>query len=258
MTKVIAIDRTTIRRNITLTGKPEPQHIDALVRNGFQYDERAQQWWKMEHASNAPEAGDLFAKLDVQEAMFRDQFNFPVISTEDHQRRFQSYYTPEELAQELVSLAGVKPGMTCLEPSAGDGELARAMLEAGGDVECVEVNPEEAKDLNAFVPTRCMDFLQLQPGTGYDRIVMNPPFSRDQDVRHVCHAFTFLKPGGKLVAIVGSYALNGKTDDRLRFADLLRAYGRVVRELAPGTFENNARSVIVEVTKPSVALSLAA
>lgn len=49
MTQVIAIDRTSIRRNITLTGKPQPQHIDTLVRNGFQY-ERAQQWWKVEQA----------------------------------------------------------------------------------------------------------------------------------------------------------------------------------------------------------------
>lgn len=78
---------------------------------------------------------------------------------------------------------------------------------------------------------------------------MNPPFSRDQDVRHVCHAFTFLKPGGKLVAIVGSYSLNGKTEDRRRFGDLIRQYGRVVDDVPPGTFANNARAVIVELRK---------
>ena len=30
---------------------------------------------------------------------------------------------------------------------------------------------------------------------------MNPPFERGSDIRHIEHALTFLKPGGRLVAI---------------------------------------------------------
>ena len=67
----------------------------------------------------------------------------------------------------------------------------------------------------------------------FDRIVMNPPFSRDQDARHVNHAFSFLKPGGKLVAIVGSYALNGKTEERRQLQDLIRQHGRLVKSCRP-------------------------
>ena len=33
--------------------------------------------------------------------------------------------------------------------------------------------------------------------------MMNPPFERYQDVAHVKHAYSFLSPGGKLVALTG-------------------------------------------------------
>jgi 16S rRNA G1207 methylase RsmC len=50
----------------------------------------------------------------------------------------------------------------------------------------------------------CGDFLQCTTdalwGT-FDRIVMNPPFERGVDIAHIKHAMTFLKPGGRLVAI---------------------------------------------------------
>ncbi len=38
---------------------------------------------------------------------------------------------------------------------------------------------------------------------------MNPPFSRQQDIRHVMHAAKFLKPGGRLVAVMGASAISG-------------------------------------------------
>ena len=35
-----------------------------------------------------------------------------------------------------------------------------------------------------------------------DYVLMNPPFARSQDIDHVLHAFKFLKPGGKLIAVM--------------------------------------------------------
>jgi 16S rRNA G1207 methylase RsmC len=51
-----------------------------------------------------------------------------------------------------------------------------------------------------------MDFLQFTGG--YDRIVMNPPFSEGRWQAHVAHAASLLNEGGKLVAIVPSSAAN--------------------------------------------------
>ena len=36
---------------------------------------------------------------------------------------------------------------------------------------------------------------------GHDCVLMNPPFSKGQDVAHILHALKFLKPGGRLVAL---------------------------------------------------------
>ena len=254
MTQLIAIERGTTRRNYTLTGRPPAHIIDALVRLGYQYDERAQQWWKQQPESSVLDAEQLAARLEGEESATTTG----TLTRDEHQRRYQSYYTPESLAAELVELAGIRPGMTCLEPSAGYGVILQAVIEAGGTATAVEVDPDAHAEIEEHCDAILADFLSLKGTASYDRIVMNPPFSRDQDVRHVCHAFTFLKPGGKLVAIIGHYGLNGKTDDRRKFVDLMRLHGRIVRELPPGTFDNNARAVIVELAKPSVALSLAA
>lgn len=250
----LAIDRAGYRRNVTLTIAPRPEQIDTLIRLGFNYDEKAQQWWKIERAGKPVEADEFFANLDQTEATLREVFGFSTPDKEEHQRRYQSYYTPEWLAEELVKLADITPGMACLEPSAGYGVIADLMDEADGKVICVEVDPEAYSHLTGQHPNSYSgDFLDMDctPGSlgTFDRIVMNPPFSRDQDARHVCHAFTFLKPGGKLVAIVGSYALNGKTEERRKLQDLMRQHGRIIRELPPGTFENNARAVIIEMVK---------
>jgi hypothetical protein len=42
----IAIERFGYRRNLTLAHAPMPEQIDALVRTGHHYDERAQQWYE--------------------------------------------------------------------------------------------------------------------------------------------------------------------------------------------------------------------
>jgi len=118
---------------------------------------------------------------------------------------YQEYFTPTELAARLVGMADVK-GHEVLEPSAGDGRLADACKASGAkSVTCVELQEKNIDFLEekGYEPYMA-DFLTVTPlGIGrYNRIVMNPPFTKGQDVKHVLHAMKFLKPGGILVAIV--------------------------------------------------------
>jgi len=115
--------------------------------------------------------------------------------------------TPKTISDDVVSLAGIGEGMKVLEPSAGNGELADAMNKFGADIDVVEM----AGDLRAILQEKGYnlvgdDFMEFKSGPVYDRIVMNPPFSNDQDIDHVYHAYDMLKAGGKLVAIVSSMA----------------------------------------------------
>jgi predicted RNA methylase len=115
--------------------------------------------------------------------------------------------TPDAVAARLIEVAGIERGQMVLEPSAGRGNLADpAALAAGGKdrVHCYELRDDNCGALSAAGFTFVMrgDFLAAEPRPTYDRVVMNPPFSRRADVRHVEHALRFLKPGGRLTSLV--------------------------------------------------------
>jgi len=128
--------------------------------------------------------------------------------------------TPRDLAHRMVRAAGIMGGERVLEPSAGTGELVRAIQNAatGADnvrVVAVEINGQVAdalaarrqKIVGANDETMRIvygDFLeQTAEGLGtFSVVVMNPPFSRGADVKHVLHALRFLRTGGRLVALV--------------------------------------------------------
>lgn len=110
--------------------------------------------------------------------------------------------TPNWLAEKVIEEAQIEPGMSVLEPSAGNGVLAKHCPEPG-KVVCFELDANRASMLTqmGFVTT-CCDFLEQEPGASFDRIVMSPPFRDSGDLKHVRHAMGYLKPGGKLVSLM--------------------------------------------------------
>lgn len=126
---------------------------------------------------------------------------------------FDFFPTPYGLAMDVVRAARIADGMTTLEPSAGIGHLAGFCLDHSNHLIAVEIQAESCRELEAMaarsadpsqVRVICADFLTLPLETIglVDRVVMNPPFRRLNDVRHVRRAYSFLKPGGKLVAVM--------------------------------------------------------
>jgi len=125
----------------------------------------------------------------------------------DH-KSHQFYPTPTALAERAVDLAGIGPEDDCLEPSAGTGNLAE-LIHGAHSLCCVEVSPLHCKILEAkgFKPLTT-DFLKWHAPTGFDRIVMNPPFDQGRWLAHLEHAASMLRRGGRLVAILPSGAKN--------------------------------------------------
>ena len=66
------------------------------------------------------------------------------------------------------------------------------------------------------------DFLAVPPAPVYDRVIMNPPFTRGQDVTHVQHALRFVRPGRRLVAVMPA-SIKSRADKAAR---AFRAHGR--------------------------------
>lgn len=124
----------------------------------------------------------------------------------DEKKERQAFYTPSVIAEEIALIANVH-GLKVLEPSAGGGALAKACLKFGAErVCCIEKEPscfDVLANISEFVTIG--DFLLMKPGVAYslfDRVVMNPPFTKGQDVKHIAKALEWLKPGGILYSIV--------------------------------------------------------
>ncbi len=110
-------------------------------------------------------------------------------------------FTPIWLAEDMVSLAHIYPGMRVLEPSAGRGNIVRAIHKlTAGRVTAIELNGDmiaDLRDTNAKVLKQ--DFLNVGMDHAFDRVVMNPPKNA---FPHVFKAADWLERGGRLVALI--------------------------------------------------------
>jgi len=168
----------------------------------------------------------------------------------------QAFYTPEDLAVELVEAAGLDRGYRVLEPSAGGGSIVRAAIRANSSrVTAIENDPQSvellgylADRVNKYDEGRMVvrygDFFDVSPDDeGFDAVVMNPPFSNGQEVEHVLHAFTFLKPGGRLVSVM-SKAITYRDKGRYGvFAQFLEGAGAEIRPITSGSFTESGTNV---------------
>ena len=154
------------------------------------------------------------------------------------------FITPKSVAAQVVELADIREGMEVLEPSAGRGDIAE-LVNHGSKLTCIEYQQRLAKilELRGF-NTICGDFLEH---TGsYDRITMNPPFENFQDIRHVRHAFDCLKPGGRLVSIMGESAFFRSDRILTEFRGWLDDKGAEVIDLPAGSFQGTITSTGVK------------
>jgi phospholipid N-methyltransferase len=156
----------------------------------------------------------------------------------------QLFPTPAPLAARLVAEAAIARGHRILEPSAGTGSILRAIAavtspDDGTEIVAVEVNPDLTATLAHLASTIVTgDFLTVDLRGRFDRIVMNPPFERGVDIRHVLHAFELLAPGGRLVAIVAD---GPRQNERLR--PWVVDHGGIWEPLPSDTFRDQGTSV---------------
>jgi predicted RNA methylase len=172
--------------------------------------------------------------------------------------------TPAAVVDRVMELADIQPGMRVLEPSAGIGRLALAAVERGGQVMCYEIDEkrcaalvqstiaalaEKKPRLDMVVQ---LDFLTHAPAPNYDRVVMNPPFAKQADISHVLHALAFLKPGGRLVAVMSSSVRFRTNSKATSFRDLVDGLGAEWEDVDPGAFRESGTMVSTCILKVDV------
>jgi len=166
----------------------------------------------------------------------------------------QLFPTPAALAARMVALASIEPGQHVLEPSAGTGQLLLALRQAfGAAVRCtaIEVEAQLCEQLRRVDPLAEVigaDFLQVNAQPKFDRVLMNPPFVNADDIKHIRHALTMLRPGGRLVAICA-----GGPRQAAALQPLVKACGGVWEELPASTFIDagtTVRTILLTIDAP--------
>lgn len=175
------------------------------------------------------------------------------------EKETQFYPTPERLVRKVSSLIQHRKdgkGLSVLEPSAGKGDLLKALKIRNckcSIVDCCEID----KNLQAILKSKHYnvvgyDFLQFNSYTQYDLIIMNPPFS-DGD-KHLLKALEMQKNGGQVICILNAETLkNTCTVYRKDLLQKLTDYNASI-EYVENAFSHAERKTDVEIAIVNVVI----
>jgi len=155
--------------------------------------------------------------------------------------------TPPAVVELMLDHANIGPVDVVCEPSAGSGAIIDGIIERHGDTPIIvvyEINATlcEILRLKGF-DARPLDFLASDCRPSYDRIVMNPPFENQQDVKHVLHAYSRLKPGGRLVSVMSASPFFRSNKESVAFRQWLEKIGGEVVNLPENSFKDSGTGV---------------
>ncbi|SRR5258708_7266520 len=163
-------------------------------------------------------------------------------------QEFQFFETGPELSDRVIQLANIdRPDMVLGEPSAGRGALVKAVrrVHPSAIVHCYELR-ELNRTFLMKVPGVVLlgnDFMEAKPTSMFDRIVANPPFSKNQDIQHVFKMYCCLKDGGRMVSIVSRHWQLASGKKELEFKKWLKLVPHQQIDLNAGEFKSSGTNV---------------
>lgn len=163
-------------------------------------------------------------------------------------QEFQFFETPADIADWLVSLVGeLDAGMRILEPSAGRGAIIKAIHRVCPEVtvDCCELMPENREFLQTMQNVNIIgeDFVKEKLPYLYDVILANPPFSKNQDIRHLRLMYDRLKPCGVVAAITSTHWVMGQEKACVEFKKWLKEVDAHTYEIGEGKFASSGTKV---------------
>lgn len=155
--------------------------------------------------------------------------------------------TPAAIVDRMTESARLPDGpCLILEPSAGSGAICEGIRRAApaATVESYE-RQSSLREVLTLKGWHLVggDFTEAAPTPRYHRALMNPPFENGQDIEHVRHAFQFLKPGGRLVAIMSPGPFFRQDRRAVEFREWFEALGGERQDLPAGAFKESGTGV---------------
>lgn len=126
------------------------------------------------------------------------------------QASYQFYPTKGSIGQEAAARLDIRDGLRYCEPSAGTGDLAQFLPKES--TLCIELADVRAKVLEAkgynVLKADFLKWADENPSEKFDRILLNPPFSKGRALTHLQAAASLLAADGRLVAILPASMIN--------------------------------------------------
>ena len=153
-------------------------------------------------------------------------------------------------------MAELTPECSVIEPSVGHGRIADEINQRNPkSLVCFELNNDMEMYLkDKDYEVRYGDFLEVDSEViSADRIVMNPPFSKHQDIDHVRKAYDCLNPGGILVSVMSMSHTFRSDKKSASFREFLEQTEAELECLPEGAFKESGtmvRTCVVKIRKP--------
>lgn len=178
-------------------------------------------------------------------------------------KEYQFFATPAGLADKLVEIAEINDPCEILEPSAGRGAIIEAIHRKFPTltVDCFELMYENLNyllndfsidhDIRILLTghnkesdfTKIVELISTDFIAKYDRIIANPPFTKNQDIQHVMMMYNLLKSKGRLVSIMSEHFIFADDAQSKQFRHFLTTVKSDVYDIPAGTFKESGTMV---------------
>lgn len=166
-------------------------------------------------------------------------------------KEYQFFATPPDIARKLVYYADMDKlngHSRILEPSAGQGAIIKAIIEKDNirQVDCCElmdVNQTFLRNIDGALLIADDFFNLTEFNNYYDRVIANPPFTKNQDIDHIRKMYEVCKPGGRIVTIASKHWKLSQNKKEVEFKEWLDKINAQIEEIPRDTFKSSGTTV---------------
>ena len=184
---------------------------------------------------------------------------FVNLSEEKRVREKDAFFpTPVKVVDEMLSIAGLKPDSIMLESSAGTGRIldeARKIINSLDNFVVIELNESRQQvlrskgyhvDFGGTFEDSLKDPEILKKLKGCDKVVINPPFKNDMDVKHLLISYMVCADKADIVSIMQENSLYYNRSIHRVFKEFLNLIGKdayEIKNLPAGSFKSEMTTV---------------
>lgn len=184
---------------------------------------------------------------------------FVNLSEEKRNREKDAFFpTPVKVVDEMIRTANLKPDSIMLESSAGTGRIldeAKKVINSVDNFVVIEMSGERQRilrdkgyrvDFNGTFEDSLKDSETLKKLKRCDKVVINPPFKNDSDVKHLLISYMFCADNADVVSILQENSLYYDRQIHRVFKEFLNLIGKDAYEvvsLPAGSFKDELTTV---------------